>query len=897
MLPYHHPNGYQDEDEEEPHRKRLKVSDDSLDNNDDDDEDDVDVQQIQNALRDNDEPLLTNENTFHNDPIEYDDDEDESEDDIVGDLPFKFPLHHEQTQQMSASIPYMESQQQHHQLQQHLHRHQQQQQQQQQMHQQLFMQQEQHYQQQQAQQHHQHYSNSHSSSMIGNYRDGQQQSNQKRNHSTMINAPSSSTSSGGNYLDDHYSNNNVSNFDNLSLQQHINSIINTSHLPPSQPHQHFQPQQQQQQPPPSPQQSQQQQQLQQLYQSQQSQPSTQHRSTPSHPPRPPKANKVPKKTANSQNSQAKSSKCKYDWLYVSGPPCYSLRQINSGKDLSNIKRKYKVMKCLYCEQHNPATPWASLKPRKYDTDTLEDHEHSLHHLKSLDMRQHYLAASNGGSEGIAVPFGDTHERQLPSNNVRITKSKNRHNNNTSATTASNDSQNQRVNVGGNPNALNLPLHSSILHHPNNTMIVNHNSNSETTLPSLNQLFAARSMNSAGNMNLSGSSRIPMLSDFSNQQHHQNIQRVHQEMLNRGIIQQTQSSSSSHQESHWPITEAQRSNGNFSHLMHNYPELSYYNLPTSTSSSQHQSQQPSINLPLDYQLLSPALLASVIASQTLPPQNQPTSNAPPTFDFLQRNSSKSMNLTAQMQSIMNNEGLNTLEMASMIMNSYPAVANTIPSTPYYDNYQDEEDHEPISFERYNRRKVKNPLDPAEITAAAIAYHLQQAREEIVDGTNFLRPKGRYSPPWLKIQGKFCFSSRQVSSGKDLSRTKKKCRLVMCSYCHEFFPETPWASMKARKFETAVFIEHERSLNHKKAEELKFAQGQGSPPIHAQEFNLNEDEHSPLPDNLLGDEDDEADEDNEGANGESHVRIDETSQPKDTVLVEQTQVNAPNNNVTT
>eukprot|EP00599_Poterioochromonas_sp_BG-1_P009062 CAMPEP_0173140644 /NCGR_PEP_ID=MMETSP1105-20130129/5019_1 /TAXON_ID=2985 /ORGANISM="Ochromonas sp., Strain BG-1" /LENGTH=277 /DNA_ID=CAMNT_0014053691 /DNA_START=235 /DNA_END=1065 /DNA_ORIENTATION=- len=88
-----------------------------------------------------------------------------------------------------------------------------------------------------------------------------------------------------------------------------------------------------------------------------------------------------------------------------------------------------------------------------------------------------------------------------------------------------------------------------------------------------------------------------------------------------------------------------------------------------------------------------------------------------------------------------------------------------------------------------------------------------------GEHFQRPKGRYSPIWLHVQGKFCYSDRQVITGKDLSKTKKKYRLVLCTYCAEFLPNTPWASLKPRKFETAVFIEHERSLNHKKAEELK------------------------------------------------------------------------------
>jgi hypothetical protein len=84
-----------------------------------------------------------------------------------------------------------------------------------------------------------------------------------------------------------------------------------------------------------------------------------------------------------------------------------------------------------------------------------------------------------------------------------------------------------------------------------------------------------------------------------------------------------------------------------------------------------------------------------------------------------------------------------------------------------------------------------------------------------------PHQSFIPDWLTSQGKFCFSDKQISSGKDLTGMKKKYKLVMCTYCAEFLPDTPWATMRPRKYETAVFLEHDRSTHHKKACEARAA----------------------------------------------------------------------------
>lgn len=77
------------------------------------------------------------------------------------------------------------------------------------------------------------------------------------------------------------------------------------------------------------------------------------------------------------------SKKEFTWLTVIGGPCHSERQVLSGVDLTDLKRKYKLMKCSVCEMYNPSTPWALPRPRKYEYDTFADHEKSVHHVKAV----------------------------------------------------------------------------------------------------------------------------------------------------------------------------------------------------------------------------------------------------------------------------------------------------------------------------------------------------------------------------------------------------------------------------------------------------------------------------------------------------------------------------------
>jgi hypothetical protein len=86
----------------------------------------------------------------------------------------------------------------------------------------------------------------------------------------------------------------------------------------------------------------------------------------------------------------KKTRTQYPWLEVSGPACLSERQEARLPELSNVSKKYKSMRCLYCMKYNPITPWATMRPRKYEMSSLQDHANSAHHLKSEKLRAEAL---------------------------------------------------------------------------------------------------------------------------------------------------------------------------------------------------------------------------------------------------------------------------------------------------------------------------------------------------------------------------------------------------------------------------------------------------------------------------------------------------------------------------
>lgn len=100
---------------------------------------------------------------------------------------------------------------------------------------------------------------------------------------------------------------------------------------------------------------------------------------------------------------------RYPWLLIYGNPCHSDRQMSASLISSmsgnptpimtsgnhSSKRKYRRMYCHDCAIYNPLTPWASMKARKFETETLTDHEKSVHHLKALANKEQYTKFGAG----------------------------------------------------------------------------------------------------------------------------------------------------------------------------------------------------------------------------------------------------------------------------------------------------------------------------------------------------------------------------------------------------------------------------------------------------------------------------------------------------------------------
>lgn len=95
----------------------------------------------------------------------------------------------------------------------------------------------------------------------------------------------------------------------------------------------------------------------------------------------------------SQNSSKKTKRDLPDWIQVFGDACHSARQLESGADLSKVKKKYKIIGCMLCRDFNPSAPWATLKSRKFETENFVEHERSSHHIKAILKRSNSLGES------------------------------------------------------------------------------------------------------------------------------------------------------------------------------------------------------------------------------------------------------------------------------------------------------------------------------------------------------------------------------------------------------------------------------------------------------------------------------------------------------------------------
>ncbi|KAJ1440155.1 hypothetical protein B484DRAFT_427532 [Ochromonadaceae sp. CCMP2298] len=78
-----------------------------------------------------------------------------------------------------------------------------------------------------------------------------------------------------------------------------------------------------------------------------------------------------------------------------------------------------------------------------------------------------------------------------------------------------------------------------------------------------------------------------------------------------------------------------------------------------------------------------------------------------------------------------------------------------------------------------------------------------------------------PEWVHFEGqvRLCHSERQQADTGLPKGTKKKYRRMQCTLCRDYLPESPWAQVKARKFEAAVMADHERSGHHQKAAKMR------------------------------------------------------------------------------
>lgn len=158
----------------------------------------------------------------------------------------------------------------------------------------------------------------------------------------------------------------------------------------------------------------------------------------------------------------------------------------------------------------------------------------------------------------------------------------------------------------------------------------------------------------------------------------------------------------------------------------------------------------------------------------------------------------------------------------------------------ENADDSQDLHSITNEQVHLQEVAQPVayqqESTEPIFLADQHHSIDKKDGITyDHTNVNQEKvpppvkrAITNFPWLLIQWEACYSSKQETSGLDLTGAKKKYRRMQCLYCAEFNPNTRWALMNPRKFEHQVFKEHQESNNHKKAVQHLFESKGMEPP---------------------------------------------------------------------
>lgn len=95
---------------------------------------------------------------------------------------------------------------------------------------------------------------------------------------------------------------------------------------------------------------------------------------------------------------AHSTRIRPDWLYSEGNLCLSDKQLTDPNLPLSTKKKYKQMACLYCREYVPDSLWANLRPRKFESAVIGDHERSAVHQKAIELRLAQLSGVGGGGD-------------------------------------------------------------------------------------------------------------------------------------------------------------------------------------------------------------------------------------------------------------------------------------------------------------------------------------------------------------------------------------------------------------------------------------------------------------------------------------------------------------------
>jgi len=149
--------------------------------------------------------------------------------------------------------------------------------------------------------------------------------------------------------------------------------------------------------------------------------------------------------------------------------------------------------------------------------------------------------------------------------------------------------------------------------------------------------------------------------------------------------------------------------------------------------------------------------------------------------------------------------------SLLLNSAPFAISS--------NYNEESDDS--SDKWHNERAVSKKTATKQSKKSGKAPKSKRVETQ-TGGEQPAQAGGVSNPPvlpvWLSATGDKQHSEKQLQSGVDLSRTKKKYRMSLCIYCAKFCPSSPWATMKSRKYEHEIFKKHEKSFSHVSAAQM-------------------------------------------------------------------------------